>query len=102
MRVTNPRPLFLQIITNKRLRAIKREAAGIEPASLDNSTDSATSGCENQQASRAALAQQLSDSSCLNLASIDADLREFVLAWGDIALNVKQSILILALNSGSK
>jgi len=71
------------------------EAAGIEPASADNATGSTPSGYENQQTTRAALALQIGDSNCLSLASIDADLRELVLAWSAIPKNVRQAIVVL-------
>lgn len=80
----------------------KMEAAGIEPASVGDATYSTTSSCENQPEPRAALALQPSDSDCLNLTSIDSDLREVVLAWSDIAVQVRQAILFLARNGGSK
>lgn len=72
------------------------EAAGIELASEDDATDSAVSSCENQQVPCAALALQYSDSNCLNLASVDADLQEVVTAWSDIPHSIRQAILVLA------
>jgi len=76
--------------------------AVIEPASVCDATNSATSGCDNQPDPRAALALQHSDSACLKLASIDADLREIVLAWSAVPVHVRQAIVILARNSGQE
>jgi hypothetical protein len=80
----------------------KVEAAGIEPVSADDAADSAISGCDNQAESCAALALQLSDFNCLSLASIDANLREVVLAWSALPVTVRQAILVLARNCGNQ
>jgi hypothetical protein len=71
------------------------EAAGIEPASEIDATNSAASGCENQETPSAANALHDSDSNCLNLASIDADLRVVIGAWGFLPHNIRQAIIML-------
>jgi hypothetical protein len=72
------------------------EAAGIEPACEIDATDSAISSCETQPAPRAANALHGSDSNCLRLSSLDADLQEIIAAWKNIARNIRQAILVLA------
>src|SRR4051812_26140005 len=59
----------------------KVEAAGIEPASRNDATDSAVSACENQSDSRAANALHCSGVNCPSLASFDTDLRVVIGAW---------------------
>jgi hypothetical protein len=76
------------------------EAAGIEPAYEIDATNSAASGCENQETPTAANALHGSDSNCLNMALIDADLREVVLAWSGIPASVRQVIVTLASKCG--
>jgi hypothetical protein len=77
------------------------EAAGIEPASEIDVTSSAASGCEKQETPSAANALHCSDSKCLDLASIDADLREVLLAWSALPKSVRQVIVLLAKSSRS-
>ena len=72
------------------------EAAGIEPAEKIDATDSAASGSENPPPPRAANALHSSDTNCLDLSSLDADLQEVIAAWNEIPFNVQQAILMLA------
>ena len=75
------------------------EAAGIEPASENDATDSIACSCENQPTPRAANVLHCSDSNCLIMASIDADLRNIVLAWNGIPENVRQAVVLLIRNT---
>jgi hypothetical protein len=74
------------------LRRVHMKAAGIEPTSANDATDSTASGCENQQTSSAALALQYSDSNWLNLSSIDVTLRMIIDEWDVLPVNMRQAI----------
>lgn len=74
------------------LRRVHMKAAGIEPASGNDATDSLISGCENQQTPSAANALHLNDSNWLDLSSIDVTLRMIIDEWDVLPVNMQQAI----------
>jgi hypothetical protein len=75
------------------------EAAGIEPASEIDATDSTASVCENQQPPRAANALHGSDANCLSLSLADSDLHFLITIWSGLSVEVREALVALAKSS---
>jgi len=71
------------------------EAAGIEPASDFDATDSTASACENQQTPCAANALHDCGMGCPCLTLLDAELHKVIVTWAQLPTNIKRAIVTL-------
>jgi hypothetical protein len=74
----------------------KVEAAGIEPSFVSDATDSSVCDCENCQQCRAARALHFNCFKSQFLASLGADLQEFICMWEQLPIDTRCAILALA------
>ena len=68
---------------------------GFEPTRNLDGTDDDVCGCEFCQGYRAARALYFGRSNCLDVASLDADLREVVAAWDGLPEALRRAVMAL-------